>query len=241
MLATQNARQNATPNAMQNQPIRILLVDDHRSVLWGLEKLIESARPRMEVVAKATCGADAMAAVGAHQPDVVLLDLDLGDEDGRDLIPRIRERSEAKVIILTGLRDPAGRERAVSCGACGLVHKSEPAEVILEAIERVHGGELWLDRSTVARLFASLFGKAKNDPGDHQARAVDELTAAERRTIAAVVKYKSAPNKLIADAIHISGHTLRNHLASIYAKLGVHRRLDLVLYALEHGLDKHAA
>lgn len=223
------------------QPIRVLLVEDHQCVLWGLEKLIDSAKPAMQVVGKATHRAEALAVIDKCDPNVVLLDLDLGGENALDLLPSLRERCQAKVLILTGIRDPEVRECAVLEGACGFVHKSEPAEVILKAIAHVHSGELWLDRATTGKVFASLCGQGRNHHGGGKESSASALTSAERRIIAAVVQHKGAPNKVIADALHISSHTLRNHLASIYGKLGVHTRLDLVLYAKEHGLDKHAA
>ena len=221
------------------QPIRVALIDDHRSVLWGLEKLIQTSGSRMQVVAKATCRAEALTAIAQHKPDIVLLDLDLGDENGLELIEELRALSGAKVVILTGLRDTAIGERAVMAGASGLVRKIEPADVILQAIERVHGGEIWLDRGTTAKILSSLWG-GERAPGAASGSIGSKLTAGERDIVAAVTEYKGAPNKVIADALKISSHTLRNHLASIYNKLGVHRRLDLVLYAMQHGLDKRA-
>lgn len=219
------------------QAIDVLLVEDHRSVLWGLAKLIDGESPRMRVVGSCTCSREALAAVQKHKPDVVLLDLDLGEESGVTLVPRLRAICGAKVLVLTGMKAGELREKAVMEGACGLVLKSEPAETILKAIERVHNGELWLDRETTARVFQSFAQRAQNsglcDPG--------ALTPTERRVIASVVKFKGVPNKVIADALHISSHTLRNHLASIYSKLGIHHRLDLVLYAMERGLDHDAA
>lgn len=217
--------------------IAVMLVDDHKTVLWGLEKLIDGERPRMHVVDAATCGRDALAAVRRHRPDVVLLDLDLGGESGVNLVAQLRSCSEAKVIILTGLKSAEAREQAVVQGASGIVLKSEPADVILTAIERVHGGELWLDGGTAARVFASLSRRAGAAASAEGSENGGALTARERRVVASVVKHKGAPNKVVADALHISAHTLRNHLASIYGKLGIHRRLDLVLYAMERGLD----
>lgn len=123
-------------------------------------------------------------------------------------------------------------------GASGLVHKCEPAEVILKAIQHVHAGELWLDRATIGRVFASLSGGAARG---NAAGPYESLTPAELRVMLEVLRQKSAPNKVIADALHISAHTLRNHLASIYGKLGLKRRLDLVLYALERRLDRSSA
>ncbi|HET7239076.1 MAG TPA: response regulator transcription factor, partial [Terrimicrobiaceae bacterium] len=111
-----------------------MLVDDHRCVLWGLAKLIESARPQLELVDIATCHSEAFAAMQKHRPHVVLLDLDLGGESGFDLVPQLA--SQAAVLILTGLRDPAAQERAVVAGARGVIYKTESAELILKAIGR---------------------------------------------------------------------------------------------------------
>ena len=224
--------------AVAVQSIRVLLVDDHRSMLWGLEKLIQSAAPHMEVVETATRGADALAAVGKHKPDVVLLDLDLGDENGLHLVPQIRKLGP-KVVILTALRDAEMERRAIIAGASGLVHKSEPADVILQAIQHVQKGELWLDRGTTAKIlhtFVNMTGRV----GEQTLPGKERLTTSERKIIAAVTAYKGAPSKVIANDLRISSHTLRNHLSSIYNKLGMHHRLDLVLYAMENGLDKPA-
>jgi two-component system, NarL family, nitrate/nitrite response regulator NarL len=215
-------------STVATQSIRVLLVDNHRSVLWGLARLVESARPQLELSGVATCHSEALAAVENHRPHVVVLELDLGKESGFELLPHLA--SQAAVLILTGLRDPAAWERAVIAGARGVIHKSQPAELILKAIERVHAGEPWLDRATTGRILQAL-SRRQSEQQPHES-----LTAAERKVLAAVVRQRSAPNKVIAAAIHLSEHTLRNHLASIYGKLGINKRIDLVLHAMEHGL-----
>jgi DNA-binding NarL/FixJ family response regulator len=104
-------------------------------------------------------------------------------------------------------------------GACGFLNKAGPAEVILRAIECVQQGQIWLDRSTTAKVVASFYDRA------NKGAVLDDqpaLTPAERKIVAAVAKYKGSPNKVIADVLHISAHTLRNHLAS-YGKLGLHK------------------
>jgi two-component system, NarL family, nitrate/nitrite response regulator NarL len=217
------------------QPIRVLLVDDHRCVLWGLAKLIESARPQLELVDIATCHSEALAAMQKYRPHVVLLDLDLGGESGFDLVPQLA--SQAAVLILTGLRDPAAQERTVVAGARGVIYKTEPAELILKAIGRVHAGEPWLDRSAMGRVLQTLSRRQ----GTQSEPPYATLTAAERKVVAAVVRQKSAPNKVIAEALHLSEHTLRNHLSSIYGKLGINKRVDLVLHAMEHQLAQPSA
>ena len=213
------------------QPIRVLLVDDHRSVLWGLGKLIESASPQMKLAGTVTCQRDALVAVKKYAPDIVLLDLDLGEESGLDLVSKLCGASH--VLILTGSRDAEAHQRAMLAGARGILHKAEPAEMILKAIARVHAGELWLDRSALGRLLSALSRRAAETK---QSSPHSTLTAAERKVVAAVIRHKGLPNKVVATFLHLSEHTLRNHLASIYSKLGIHRRVDLVLYGIEHKL-----
>ena len=214
------------------EPIGVLVVDHHRCLLWGLARLIESARPRLELAGLATCHSEALSAMEKHRPDVVLLDLDLGSESGFDLLPHLAR--QAAVLILTGLRDPDAQERAVLAGARGFIHKSEPAEVILKAIERVHLGEVWLNRSAMGKVLHAL---SRRRDGENEQPAYSALTRAERKVVAAVVRQKTAPNKVIAAALNISEHTLRNHLSAIYGKLGISKRLDLVLHAMEHRLE----
>jgi two-component system, NarL family, nitrate/nitrite response regulator NarL len=214
---------------MGPSPIRVMLVDDHESMLWGLRKLIES-HAGMQLVCVATRRDDALAGIRAHGPDVLVLDLDLGEESGLDVMRELPPDGQTKVLILTGTRDSDARERALRAGGRGLIHKSAPAEVILDAICSVHAGGLWFDRATFARLHAAFCGRR----GIGGAEPAIELTAAERRVVGAVARHKSAPNKVIAHDLGISNNTLRNHLASIYDKLALHRRVDLVLYALKH-------
>jgi len=123
-------------------------------------------------------------------------------------------------------------QRAMLAGARGILSKAERAEVILKAITRVHAGEPWLDRGSLGKLLDVLGRNA----ADAETPAHSTLTAAERKVVAAVVRHKGSPNKVIAASLHLSEHTLRNHLASIYSKLGIHRRVDLVLYGMEHKL-----
>ena len=218
-------------------PIRVLLVDDHKTMLWGLTQLINSAAPRMVVVAAVSSREEALAVAGREQPDVILLDLDLGVADGADLLPALLKESRARVLICTGVRDTEARDRAMLRGARGVVHKEEPAEVILKAIEKVHSGELWLDRLSTGRIFEILLDAGHSPRRDPEAERVATLTPREREVIAAVTGRGQSTNKKIAEHLNMSEFTLRNHLTTIYDKLGVGNRLDLFKYALRHGLD----
>ncbi|MGH8719394.1 MAG: response regulator [Burkholderiales bacterium] len=220
--------------ATEIKPINVLLVEDHKCVLWGLEKLIAGESPRLRVAGKASTTAEALAAAAQVKPDVILLDLDLNGEMSFDVLPELLRTSDAKVLILTGTRDPELHRRAMLAGARGVISKSEDAAILLRAIERVHEGEIWLDRVSTADILQQLTSRSsKRDP---QARKIDTLTARERQIIAAVVKERGGSNKAIAAGMHMSEHTLRNHLSSIYGKLEVRNRLELYMYATDHGL-----
>lgn len=218
------------------KPIRVLLVDDHRSILWGLERLIESEKPRMEIAGKATTVAEAVGLTESARPDVILLDLDLGAENGVDAIPELIAGSRAKVLVLTGIRNPSIHDDAVLAGARGVVGKEDAPENILKAIEKVHQGELWLDRAATGRIFVELSRKGGPEEADPEKQKIASLTARERQIVAAVAGEPGATASTIADRLHISEHTLRNHLTSIYDKLGVANRLELYVYASKHQL-----
>lgn len=227
--------------APDTKAIRVLLVDDHRSILWGLEKLIASASPAMEVVGTATSASAALGLLDEARPDVIVLDLDLGGESGRDAIPLFIERCGAKVLVLTGVRDKAVQVSAMVAGAHGVVEKEASAETILAAIGRVHEGEMWIERAMVGRIFVELSRRSVAQKLDPEQQKIAGLTEREREIIAVSSADPGASAKTIAEKLRVSEHTLRNHLTSIYAKLGVSGRLGLFAYALEHGLNTRPA
>ena len=215
------------------KPINIFLVDDHKTILWGLERLVESAAPHMAVVGKATCRAELFAQLISTHPDIILLDLDLSGESGLDCLPELVGRTSAQVLVLTSTSDPKVHQQAVMRGARGVIHKQESAEIILRAIEKVQQGEVWLDPATIGRVMTAV---ALGRTADPEAAKIADLTPKERQIIAVIVREKGARNKVIADKLHISEHTLRNQLTTIYSKLDVAGRLELYLYATEHHL-----
>ena len=219
-------------------PIRVFLIDDHRSILWGLERLIESGKPVMEVVGSATNCAEALKLIVETVPDVILLDIDLGGEDGVREIPNLIARSRAKILVLTGLRDESIHDEAVLAGASGVVEKEASAETILTAIEKVHEGQLWLNRIATGRIFVEFSREGAAQATDPNRVRIASLTDREREIVAVSSNHAGANAKTIADILSISEHTLRNHLTSIYDKLGVANRLEMFAYAHKHGLTK---
>src|SRR5689334_9349522 len=217
-------------------PIRVLLIDDHQSFLWGMVKLIESDSPNMTVMGTASDIAEALAILEREQPDVILLDIDLNGVNSLDSMPLLRNATTAMVLILTGMRDSDTHERAVMAGARGVVQKEVSAEMILKAIRKVHEGEIWLDRLTTGRIFSKLLDHSNNQVSPEAAR-IASLTSREREIIDVMLRQGHSTNKQIAVHLNMSEHTLRNHLSSIYSKLEVENRLELVMYAVKHRIS----
>lgn len=219
--------------ASSQNPIRILLIDDHQSFLWGMVKLIESDGPNMQVIGTASDIPEALAILERQQPDVILLDIDLHGVNSLDSMPGLREVTSAFVLILTGVRDADTHDRAVLAGARGVVQKEAPPEIILKAIKKVCQGEIWLDRAATGRVFSKLLDHSSNHVSPETAK-IATLTSREREIIEVMIQQGHSTNKQIAAHLNMSEHTLRNHLSSIYSKLEVENRLELVMYAVKH-------
>jgi len=215
--------------------IRILLVDDHKTMLWGLERLIQAEGPSFTLVGSASDGAEATALCASLHPDIVLLDLDLKGSSSIDFLPALVANGSTRVVILSANRDQSTLAAAVKAGARGVVSKEAPTDDVLLAVRKVHGGELWLDQSLMQALLGQLVAPApKADP---EAERIGTLTARERDVIGMIVQGKGALNKELAERAFISERTLRNHLTTIYQKLDVANRLELYVYAIKHGLS----
>jgi two-component system nitrate/nitrite response regulator NarL len=214
--------------------IRVLLVDDHAVVRAGLRMIIQS-RTGMAIVGEAGNRDEALALAASERPDIILLDLDLGGDSGMTLITDMTAAaSEARVIILTGVRDPEVHRQAVLLGAMGIVRKEKAAEVLISAIERVHAGEAWLDPSLMAGVLSDMTRSSKGRKSDPEAEKIATLTNREREVIALVGE--GIKSKEIANRLFISETTVRHHLTSIFGKLGVADRVELLIYAYRHGL-----
>jgi two-component system nitrate/nitrite response regulator NarL len=219
--------------------IRILLVNSHQIVLWGLEKLINAESPRMEIVGKAANLLDALRLSRETNPDIILLGLNLGKEKGVEVISDLLKEKEFNIIIFSEIRDPAAVEQAVRNGARGVVNKEEPTQTIIKAIEKVHAGQLWLDRCTIGRVFTD-FLRAGQTPTDVINKKITALTPKERTIVNAFASEAGASNKKIANKLCISEQTLRNHLTSIFSKLEITNRFDLFMFAkVHHHLISH--
>ena len=198
--------------------------------------LIES-RSGLKVVGEAGNRAEALTVAAREQPDIILLDLDLRGVNALDFLPELFTAAEdARVIILTAVHDPEAYHRAMLLGAMGLVFKEKAAEVVIRAIERVHAGEVWFDRTLIGNVLTELSRASATKKLDPEAAKVSKLTERERE-IAALIG-EGLKNKQIANRLFISETTVRHHLTSVFDKLGVTDRLELIIYAYRHGLAK---
>jgi DNA-binding NarL/FixJ family response regulator len=214
--------------------IRIVLVDDDAIVRAGLRMLIERGQG-FAVVGEAGDRDEAVAVVAREQPDIILLELYLGGHSSLEFFTELASASQgARVLVLTAVNDPEIHRRAVLLGSAGVVLKRQASEALLRAIERVCQGEVWLDQATIAGLLS-----ATNNARGEDATRIATLTKREREIILLIGE--GLRNRQIADRLFISETTVRHHLTSIFSKLGVSSRLDLVVYAYRHGIAKSPA
>ncbi len=215
--------------------IRILIVNDQLVVRDGLRMLIEN-HSGIKVVAMASTRSEALESIAREPCDLIILDLELGGYSALSFIPQLREAAKsARVLVLTGSRDSDIHQQAAQLGAMGVVLKDDAAELLIKAIEKIYNGEAWLDRRTVGNLVLKISNHDK-DSVDPRTRKISTLTDRERQVIALIAE--GLKNRQIAERLFISPTTVTHHLSSIYSKLGVSDRLELVIYAFANKLAK---
>lgn len=217
--------------AHQN-PIKVLLVDRLALVRAGLRLLIES-QPGMVVVGEADNPTDAVEIAARERPDIILLEP--GGKDQIASIPHLLASANgARIILVTDQFDPLVHQQALQYGAVGIVTKAQPAHVLIKAIVRVHAGEAWVDRTMMATLLMNGSRARNGEPMDPEAKKIALLTDKEREVIALLGE--GLKNREIAERLSISEITVRHRLTSIFSKLGISDRLELILYAIQHNL-----
>lgn len=219
--------------AIETPKIRVMLVSEFPIFVWGLKRFIEEQPQSMSLVGLAGTLAEAVNVLKAALPEVLLLDAD--GQHGAEAIRELLAVAPTRILAMTASREAAVLDRLVLAGANGIFNMTEPTLVLTKAIERIHQGEIWLDRLTTGRVFVELARKSARQGRDPEAEKFATLTRKERATVEEIARDASATPKAIAARLHISEYTLRNHLTSIYAKLGVANRLELYAYAIKHG------
>jgi DNA-binding NarL/FixJ family response regulator len=207
------------------RPISVLIVDDHPVVRRGLRVLLE-VQDGIEVAGEAGDGATALALDAELSPDVILLDLKLPGMDGLAVLGELRARdSAARVLVLTSVTEPASVSLAVRSGAAGMLYKDVDPDALVRAIRSVHDGHLLLAPEAAGNLVRSA-GTPSPVAG------LDALTSREREVLAELTKGRS--NREIARALSVSEKTVKAHVSSVLAKLGVQDRTQAALLAVRH-------
>jgi len=212
--------------------IRLLIVDDHAVVRTGLRTLFSDEHD-LSVVGEAASAAEAIAQVQALPPDVVLLDVRMGDGDDASGIEACREiralRPETRVIMFTSFGERESVLAAVMAGADGFLTKTVSHGKLLEAIRAVARGESILDPRVTRDVLDRISGLAKAPAGPE-----DQLSEREREVLALIAE--GLTNREIAERLVISPFTARNHVTHILEKLGVSRRAEAAARAVRLGL-----
>ena len=213
---------------------RILLVEDHASFRQTLAFIFDQ-EPGFEVVAQAGSLAEARREARGLEADLGIIDLTLPDGEGVELIRELREANRDFVaLILTASLDKAEHARAVEAGAAGVLHKSADVDEILDATRRLAAGETLLSPQELVELLRIA---GQNREEEREARvSIGQITRREREVLQTLAEGLS--NKEIAARLHMSVDTERTHMINILNKLGVHSRLQALLFAYRHGLVK---
>jgi DNA-binding NarL/FixJ family response regulator len=210
--------------------IRVLLLEDHVSFRQALAWIIER-EPDFTVVAQAGSLAEAREML-PHDVDVAVVDLGLPDGDGRAVITALhRVQPRARVLVLTASIDPLQRAQAVEAGAAGVLHKSAALTEIVAAVRRLGAGEwLFAPHELVEML---RFVSRHREQQREAALLLQQLTPREREVLQALAA--GLDSKQIAERLYITVETERTHMVNILSKLGVHSRLQALVFALRHG------
>ncbi len=211
---------------------RILLVEDHASFRQTLAYVFDQ-QPDFQVVAQAGTLAEARKGMDGSEADLGVIDLALPDGVGTGLISELREANpHFAALVLTASLDRAEHARAVEAGAAGVLHKSADVDDILDATRRLGEGETLLSQN---ELVALLRLAGQNREEELEARAsIEQITPREQDVLRSLAEGLS--NKEIAAKLHMSVDTERTHMMNILNKLGVHSRIQALLFAARHGL-----
>lgn len=215
-----------------SHPIRIIWLDADVLIRAGLVALSEQ-QASITVVGQAGTRPEALVLATQTQPDVILLELNLDDSADINIIPELlTAANSAHILLVTNIRDTQVHYRAVQAGAVGVVYKHQTPAVLFKAISKVHSGEIWLDRSSIASVLTQMArGKKENDPAIQK---IALLSQREREVIELIGR--GWRNRQIAEALSISEVTVRHHLTSVFSKLEINDRLELIIFAYQHHL-----
>ncbi|MBA3277624.1 MAG: response regulator transcription factor [Geodermatophilaceae bacterium] len=213
-------------------PLRVVLVDDHPMVLEGLKAMLARRAGEIRIVGQASNSNEAFRVVGDLRPDVVVLDVRLGQDSGLDVCHRLLARDPAcRVVFLTVYDDEQYLFQALRAGAVGYLLKRVDGRQLVEHLQAVRAGEIVIDAALAGRATASAARLAAGEfwPGAHLG-----LTQRESEVLSLMVA--GHHNRAIAARLVVGEETVKSHVSSVYRKLEVSDRSAAVATALREGL-----
>jgi DNA-binding NarL/FixJ family response regulator len=214
-------------------PLRVCVVEDETLVRHGIRKLLELGS-RVEVVAEARDGEEALARIAESRPDVVVLDVRMPKLDGIGVLRSLRDRPDAPpCLVLTTFDDRDVTLEVIREGARGFLRKDVSLEQLLDAIEALAAGGSWFQPAVTETLLRRVEGASRPLPAPPLA-LVEPLTPRETEVLGLMAA--ACTNREIADALGTAEGTVKIHVSNILSKLGARDRTHAVLSALERGL-----
>lgn len=215
--------------ADRDDKTRVTLVDDHPLVLNGLYHLLLEY-PEFEVLDRCTSGREALAAVKARRPHVLILDLYMPGMDGLEVVQTLNQAGEPpRIVLLTAQLHEDQLIKALQLGVSGFVLKEMTTKLLIECIRRVHAGGQWLEKDSANRAMAKLVRR------EARSREVASLLTPREIEVVRLVA-SGLTNKEMADRLCIADGTVKIHLHNIFEKLKVSRRTELIRVADDYGL-----
>lgn len=212
--------------------IKILIADDHALIREGLEKII-GLEENMNVVFKAKDGKEALEFIGKNKIDIALLDINMPNLSGLDLLKKIKgENIDVKTIILTVESDKKTLFDAIDIGADGYILKDSAANEIVDAIKTVFSGEKYVDKSLVSIMFSGIKSKENK-----RVSIFDNLSKREVEVLFKISQGLS--NKEIGEQLFLSEKTVKNYATNIFDKLNVHDRVQAAILAIENNIEEY--
>ena len=207
------------------EKIRVALVDDHPVFRDAVRRLL-ALEHDFEVVAEAADGHEAIDMLREHEPDILLLDLQMPELDGNRMLPRIRcDQLKTKIIVLTASNEESQHVQAIQDGAAAIIRKEMATELLIDSIRKVHRGEIWLDANTTAALIRGYKRPVEARP---------QLSGRQRQVVALVAQGLS--NSQIGETLFVSERTVKNHLWKVSRELGVSGRVEMARYGIEQAV-----
>jgi DNA-binding NarL/FixJ family response regulator len=212
--------------------LKVIICDDQAIIRDGLEMLLKLERD-IEVLAQAQDGAEALELTASLSPDLVLMDLKMPGMNGVEATRRIRtHHPEIKVLILTTYDDDEWLFDAIRAGASGYLLKDTPREKVIEAIRGTVEGHTFVDPAVAGKLLEQAASQQVQQP----TQITKKLTEREEDVLRLIAR--GLTNTEIAQQLHLSAGTVRNHVSAIFAKLDVSDRTQAAIIAIRHGLDQ---